>query len=131
VFHIYDVTEDDVTEDQDLVIFGESLPEEEDKEIPVRILNDFAIYSEDTGQLVYIAELLQLDYAPQKYRASGLVRPWVDLESDGSDIEDDFDEENDKNEAVWSDKNRDRISLSDILEFNVHAESESQYRIDP
>ncbi|KAF8201752.1 C5-DNA-methyltransferase [Pholiota molesta] len=123
-FHIYDVTEDDVTEDQDLVIFGESLPEEEDKEIPVRILNDFAIYSEDTGQLVYIAELLQLDYAPQKYRASGLVRPWVDLESDGSDIEDDFDEENDKNEAGQDQFIR-------YLEFNVHAESESQYRIDP
>ena len=122
--------QDDFDENADLLIPGEDDPDEDpddEDDVPVRLLNDFAVYSADTLVLVSIAELLQLEYSQKAYRASGVVRPWIDPESDSSDIDNDPDDDSD----VISENGRDRISLSDVLEFNIHAQSEGKYRVDP
>lgn len=129
--YIYDLADDDIDETEDLLVLGESQEDEDEEELPVRILYDFTIYRSDTMEVIPVAELLLLSYSQNfKFQASGLVRPWVDLSADDSDSSEDDSEGGDQ-EAILSDKGRDRVSLSKLLEFNVHAQSEGDCPIDP
>ena len=132
--YIYDLAYDDIDETEDLLVLGESQGDEDEEELPVRILYDFTVYRADTMEAVPVAELLLLSYSQNsKFRASGLVRPRVDLSADDSDTDDSSKNDSDDGdqEAVFSDKGRDRVSLSRLLEFNVHAQSEGDCPIDP
>jgi DNA (cytosine-5)-methyltransferase 1 len=87
---------------------GETEPELDDVDtvIPVRLLDDFTIYDWDTLRLVPIADLLDLGPSTH-YGASGLVRPWVD---------DDTDDDSDEGEF----SSPPAIKLAPIIELNVH-----------
>jgi len=87
---------------------GETEPDNDDldKEIPVRLLDDFTIYDWDTLRLVPIEDLLDLGPSTH-YGASGLARPWAD---DGTD--DDCDEDDISSPLA--------IKLKPIIELSVH-----------
>ncbi|KAF9473771.1 S-adenosyl-L-methionine-dependent methyltransferase [Pholiota conissans] len=125
----YTSTEDEIDEDEDLIVLGESSPAENDETIPIRTLDDFTIYDGGTLQLISVAELLQIHYSQRKYHASGIVRPWANSEHDASGIEDELDEDGDGNSEEAT--SRDRVTLSNILDFNLHAEDDGKYRVDP
>ncbi|KJA27122.1 hypothetical protein HYPSUDRAFT_212781 [Hypholoma sublateritium FD-334 SS-4] len=132
--YIYDLADDDIDETEDLLVLGESQEDEDEEELPVRILYDFTIYRGDTKEAIPVAELLLLTYSENyNFQASGLVRPWVDLNADDSDTDYSSGDDSDsgEQEAMLSEKGRDRVSLSKLLEFNVHAQSEGDYPIDP
>ncbi|KAF8965236.1 S-adenosyl-L-methionine-dependent methyltransferase [Flammula alnicola] len=127
----YDLADDNVDEDEDLLVLGETTPDEDDEtELAVRILYDFTVYNADSMEAISVAELLQLDYSPHDYRASGLVKPWVDLDDDSSVVDDEIEDEDDEG-GIVSDNGRDRVSLSRILEFNIHSPCEGKDGIDP
>lgn len=86
---------------------GETEPDLDDldNEVPVRLLDDFAIYDWDTLRLVPIEDLLDLGPSTH-YGASGFARPWTD---DGTD--DDCDDDISSPLA---------IKLAPIIELNVH-----------
>lgn len=127
------MAEDDVNENEDLVIRGESQGDDDDDEdLPVRVLDDFVVYTSEASEAVSIAELLQLEYSSQTYLASGLVRPWIDPEDDSEDSEDSGDEgDTVDHRKASSSEDRDRVSLSKILELNLHPSSDGDYPIDP
>lgn len=104
----YTVADDESVENAELLP-GETGPEfddSDDDDVPVRLLDDFAIYDWDTLRLVSIADLLDLEPST-RYGASGLVRPWTD---DSTDDECD--------EDVFSSPLA--IKLTPIIELNVH-----------
>lgn len=120
-------------EDDGLQISGETTPGEEDEPystIPIRILSDYTIYDTETKQVIIVDELLQLEFCQDNYAASGLVRPWFD--GDEIDVEQGNDvEKSDNGDSSVSDAGTDRIALSKILEFSVHAFSEDGDFLDP
>lgn len=96
-------------ENDSLVVISEDPPLTQDDTIPVRRLNNFAIYHKETKEFVKITELVGPRSSPSfsKYRASGIVTPWVD---DQSDLDDDSEVE----EETQS------VQLSPILELNMY-----------
>ena len=113
---------DEVAEDAQLRISGETAPVEEDSDctIPIRLLSDYAIYNLETRQLVAVDELLQLDYCKEQYAASGLVRPWF---GDGDSLDDGQSDDDDRRSSA-SVSEDDRITLTRLLEFSIHSSSE-------
>lgn len=99
---------DDESIETAVPIPGETEPEldDVDAEIPVRLLDDFTIYDWDTLRLVPIADLLDLGPST-RYGASGLVRPWID-----DDTDDDSDSDSLSSPPA--------IKLTPIIELNVH-----------
>ncbi|KAG6814585.1 hypothetical protein H0H92_000114 [Tricholoma furcatifolium] len=117
----YEVSVDEIPEDADLIIPGETIFDPSDSsdgvtDVPVRVLDDFSIYDLSTLELVPVAQLLQLKYT-SKIGASGLAKAWVD--EDGDELEDDGDDFD--GEGVQDE----RVKLSTILEFSVHDISEA------
>lgn len=117
--------EDEFTE-YDFLVPGEIPPEagdegDEDPCIPVRVLSDFTIFDEDTMELVPVGQLLHLDYADASYIASGLVKPWVDPDSDDEDG-------SDNDSPVY--EADDRLRCSPILEISIHDLIEGEKRLD-
>ena len=105
----YTMTDVELIEDADL-LHGETPPDPDypcAEDIPVRLLDDFAIYDWDTLRLVPITELLRLK-SGLRYGASGSVKPWADdsTDEDGNDVET-------KVTPLM-------LKLSPILELNVH-----------
>ncbi|KAI0929230.1 hypothetical protein AcW1_006224 [Taiwanofungus camphoratus] len=109
----YEIFEDEVIEDENLLIPGESVPDELDdsSSVPIRVLNDFNIYEWNSLRLMQVDELLSLGSEDgYVYGASGIVKPFMDDDDDGYESQTDdlqFDDEP-------------RVKLSEILEFNVH-----------
>ncbi|KAG6854702.1 hypothetical protein C0991_002414 [Blastosporella zonata] len=124
---LYESSVDEILEDQDLIVPGETLLDELDtlvnqNDVPVRVLDDFVVFELSSNQLVSIAELLD-EGSSGKFAASGLVRAWTD--DDEVDVDDNEEDEEDEG-------NRDRrIQLSAILEFNFHSIIEATGDPDP
>lgn len=66
---MYKIARDEITEDANLQIIGETDPREDcdsdwedddDDSMPVRLLKDFTVYNMDDNTLVHIAELIAL-----------------------------------------------------------------------
>ncbi|KAI0064526.1 S-adenosyl-L-methionine-dependent methyltransferase [Artomyces pyxidatus] len=121
---IYEVHADELVEDDNLQILGETTGDADAEDIPVRVLSHFSIYKIDTQELVDIAELLLPNSGA--YGASGTVAPWA---SDEEAEDEDEDEDEDKDEDGEDDETADPgpvqwIQLSPILRINVHDISE-------
>jgi DNA (cytosine-5)-methyltransferase 1 len=114
-------------ETADLVIDGETPREElepsesdddesdDDDDVPVRLIQDFAVYDTKTKELVDFAWLAKADPEEGFYVASGIVRPWI--EDVDNDVRNELPEEESTPE---SDSSGDRVQLSRILEINTH-----------
>ena len=127
---VYCVADDELIEDHNLQIIGETDPREfsddgngnENQDIPVRQLNDFVIYNLATNEVVSVAELTQIRYSPSTdYGSSGLVEPWVDDE-DG--------DQEDITEAGEDPSPGQRVKLSKLIEFDVHHFSDRKRKLD-
>ena len=113
---LVDVGTDDIEEDENLYVEGETPPEDDDgMDIPVRLLSDFTVYNASTMQAIPVAELLHLSFSQDDFRASGLVKAWV------NDISDDDLSGVGEGE---SGEGLERVTLSEILEFSIHNKSE-------
>lgn len=121
--NLVDVGADDIEEDENLYVEGETPPEEDDgMDIPVRLLSNFIVYNSSTLRAIPVAELLHLSFSEDEFRASGLVKAWVDDSDIQSDISDD--DSGDPGEGV------ERVTLSEILEFSIHNKSEDPGGLD-
>jgi hypothetical protein len=89
--------------------------------MPLRLLNDFAIYDLITYDLVHVGALLQLSFAgpTTEYGASGIVEAWVD--------DDDDPEAEEEDEISFPGQ---RVKLSKIMEINVHHVSNRTQKLD-
>ncbi|TFY78084.1 hypothetical protein EWM64_g5932 [Hericium alpestre] len=130
---VYQVTEDELKEGKDLHVIGETEASDndddsdEEDDIPVRVLSDFAVYTLDSQKMVPIAELITADEVLSLYGASGNVRPWVEEEEEETDDgleEDDTDDNGDVRSGGQ------RVKLSAILEFSMHHVSEETGMLD-
>lgn len=122
----YEPDADEVIEDGSL-LQDETLPDDlddDDPELPVRVLEDFTIYDSTTLEIVHLAQLLLLDFSNSKYGASGLAKAWADPDSEDDDPI--SEEDTDANE-----NSEERLRLSDIREFWVHNLLEGQKVLDP
>lgn len=111
----YPISDDEVLENAEPLL-GETSPDADNSsmdDIPVRLLDSFAIYDWDSLRLVPISDLLQSD-SDRCYGASGFVQPWVDNDDTDSDSDDDSDETEARSCTPQL------IKLSPILELNVH-----------
>ncbi|KAH7923466.1 hypothetical protein BV22DRAFT_1130613 [Leucogyrophana mollusca] len=120
----YEGEEDEVFEDEDLQVIGETDPadisdsDDESPTVPVRQLHDFSIYEAETLRLVPIAILLDHNLGFKDgvtYAASGRVKPWID-----NDEWEDEDEEEDEDDEDVSQAELRRIRLTPIRQFTVH-----------
>ncbi|KAA1469421.1 S-adenosyl-L-methionine-dependent methyltransferase [Dentipellis sp. KUC8613] len=141
---LYDVADDELVEDENLHIMGETEhPEDLDgnnsteDDVPVRLLSDFSIYKMESLELVHIAELLSLgSVVPSLYGASGTVKPWVQDDEDDEDEDEDKDEDDNPEDDDVADEDGsvgqavNHIKLSAILEFNIHDVSEETGALD-
>ncbi|KAK7034044.1 hypothetical protein VNI00_012475 [Paramarasmius palmivorus] len=120
---LYQPKTDELIETADLFIDGETPREEletsesddDDDDVPVRLIQDFAVYDMKTKELVEFAWLAKADPEEGFYVASGIVRPWV--EDVDHDVRNELPEEESTPE---SDSLGDRVQLSRILEINAH-----------
>ena len=112
----YIVEEDIVVEDEDTVIHGETPLDDDERDagdIPVRRLDDFVIYDIESYEVVPLARLLEVPFSSRKFSASGLVKSWIEPDSD-SDSGDDFG-------GIFFDPKCEKYSLSRIREFSIHS----------
>ncbi|KAJ3515085.1 hypothetical protein NLJ89_g1982 [Agrocybe chaxingu] len=122
---VYRIDNNDCAEDGDFIMPGETPRTDNDDKnsIPVRLLNDFVIYNAQTFQAIPIAELTEMHLGQNiMYGASGVVKPWI-LPDDFDEPEDE-DDQSDKQDSESSVADQDRITLSRILEFNIHSPPE-------
>ena len=117
--------DDELSEDEDLVIPGETTVEDyaatesdtNQDDFPVRLLQDFTIYDMATNEAVSPAELMSLKYVHKVFGASGLVKPWIDVD----DLDDDDDDEDTaSDDSVIGSKSGERVKLSKLLDFDLH-----------
>ena len=118
---VYEAFNDEIIEDEDLFVAGETLVGENEDDIPVRVLQDFSIYDMETSELVSVADLLELQFSRSTFGSSGLVKPWID-ESDESSNESDT--------SSNSSEDGDYVKLSKILELNIHDLSDDGKELD-
>ena len=124
----YTPEEDEVQEDSDLVVWGESIPEEEDgkdedEDVPMRLLKNFTIYEMTSRRRLVRFDRYLCSDKSIKFGASGCVEPYIEPDDDGTDTSDSSEDEEHPVQ---------RISLSEIKEINVHAVStEKRFSIDP
>lgn len=118
---LYETFNDEVTEDEDLFVVGETPVNEDEGDIPVRILQDFSIYDMETSELVSVAELLELQFSRSTFGSSGTVKPWIDESDDSS---------NEGDTSSNSSEDGDYVKLSKILELNIHDLSDDGKELD-
>lgn len=119
---VYELMDDELLEDEDLVIPGEtslndSTVTESDSsqdDVPVRLLQDFVIYDMSTNVAVPVGELMSLKYVDRSFGASGFVKPWID------DIDEEDDDDSDSDDNVVHSNLSERVKLSKLLEFDIH-----------
>ncbi|KAG6844921.1 hypothetical protein H0H87_002405 [Tephrocybe sp. NHM501043] len=116
MFHAASVNE--IPEDE-AIIYSETPPEnieEQQDDVPVRVLDDFAVFDVSSNELVPIAQLYYQN--SRTFSASGLVRAYV------------CDQGNEDEEDSEDDEKNSRIRLSTILKFDVHSISEETGDLD-
>ncbi|KAF5315922.1 hypothetical protein D9611_004789 [Ephemerocybe angulata] len=105
--------EDDESDSEDVQAFNS-----DDDEVPVRLLSDFTIYDSNSKEVVHAEALLSVETL--SLSASGVVRPWL-MTGDDSDEEPVASEDGYETESeVAGHGKRDRVSLTKILELNIH-----------
>lgn len=122
--------DDELIEDEDLVIPGETLfgdssatdSDGDQDDVPVRLLQDFTIYDMSTNEAVPVGELLTLKYVHKTYGASGIVKPWTDNENGEEDA--------DSEDSISTLDLSQRVKLSKLLEFDVHYYSDMSKSLD-
>ena len=119
---LYEALNDEFIEDRDLFVMGETPVDEDEGDIPVRILQDFTIYKMETFELVSVAELLNLQFSRSTFGSSGMIKPWID-ESDDSSNESDTSSNSPEDDG-------DYVRLSKILELNIHDFSDDGKELD-
>lgn len=91
--------------------------DEEEKDVPVRLLDDFSVYDAATFELVSINELSGLGGdgfpAGRTYSASGEVRPWTEDPDDAPEDQVELEDEGLQSQY-------DRVKLPEITKFNIH-----------
>jgi len=120
---IYEVMDDELLEDEDLVIPGETSFDDSgvtesdgsQDDVPVRALQDFTIYDMLTNEAVPVGELMSLKYVDRAFGASGLVKPWID-----NDMDEGNDDDADSDDNVVGSSLSERVKLSKLLEFDIH-----------
>ncbi|OBZ65761.1 Acetolactate synthase, mitochondrial [Grifola frondosa] len=126
----YEFAEDEIKEDSDFQVIGETCPDDPDDDVPIRLLTDFSVYESDSLRLVPFERLLSVQFEAEQqlgYGASGIVKAWTD-ESD--------DDEGDDESSVGVDDltaEEQRIRLTNIVDLNIHYVSNSwgQLILDP
>ena len=118
----YEALNDEFIEDEDLFVQGETPVDEDEGDIPVRILQDFSIYKMETFELVSVAELLNLQFSRSSFGSSGMVTPWIDPIDDSSNESD--------TSSNNPEDNGDYVRLSKILELNIHDFSDDGKELD-
>lgn len=119
----YQETDDELVEDAQLEIMGET-PEDEysgeepESGLPIRLLSDFTIYERNTNELSHVAELTLCDY--NDHGVSGLVSPWTEHDNDNDDEEEEEDPES-GDDSLETDQ---CVKLSKILQFDIHSVSD-------
>ena len=135
---LYKPPKDEIIEDDDLQIIGETDPadlstdseDQESSDFPVRSLTDFTVYNMETHQLVPVAELLQIQYGGSTiYSASGTVKPYVEDDED-EDENEVFDEEEIEDSLREDEKDIQVVKLSKIIEFDIHHVSSRKKKLD-
>ncbi|KII89181.1 hypothetical protein PLICRDRAFT_160365 [Plicaturopsis crispa FD-325 SS-3] len=122
---IYSIRDDELVEDENLQVTGETEYDDDEGSVPVRVLTDFTIYNAITLELVSVAELTMLS-SGTTYGASGIVRPWQSDEDDDEDEDDVVDDES-EGDTETADQ---RVKLSAVTKFNVHDYSRARKRLD-
>ncbi|OCH93875.1 S-adenosyl-L-methionine-dependent methyltransferase [Obba rivulosa] len=119
---LYQPLEDEIDENDDLHVPGETTPgsgDEDDDVVPVRKLVDFFIYERQLSTLVPLEDLLGLEDEDDQYErdfcASGIVIAHKD--EDQEDAEELSSEDIDLTGLEGTEK---MVKLTRILEFNVH-----------
>jgi hypothetical protein len=134
---VYQFSNDELVEDDNLQIIGETDPtdlssdsdDEETSAVPVRLLTDFSLYNLETRQLVPVAELLQIQYGGSTvYAASGTVKPYV--EDDEEDEDEVVDDDEDEGSLLQDGDDVQVVRLSKIMEFDIHNVSSRKKRLD-
>lgn len=119
----YEPESDELVEDEEFLLKDETHPEDDDdSDVPVRLLENFTVYDSATMEVIHLAQLLMLEYSNAKYGASGLVKPWVDPDSEVDEVDEDVDSRAEDCEE--------QLCLSNILEFCVHNMLEGQRFLD-
>lgn len=124
------MTTEVILENEDIVIEGETPLDDDERdegEIPVRLLEDFVIYDINSLEAVPISSLLEIPSSRHAFSASGLVKPWVeeDSEDESGDSESDDDRGRMSVDPQWN-----RLSLSQICDFSVHSPSSKKGKLD-
>ena len=119
---LYEALNDEFIEDKDLFIVGETPVDEDEGDIPVRLLQDFSIYNMETFELVSVAELLELQFSRSTFGSSGMVKPWIDEYGDTSNESD--------TSSNSPEDDGDYVKLSKILELNIHDLSDDGKELD-
>lgn len=119
---LYEALNDEFVEDKDLFVVGETPVDQDEGDIPVRILQDFSIYNMETFELVSVAELLNLQFSRTTFGSSGVVKPWMDEFDDSSDESD--------TSSNSPEDDGDYVRLSKILELNIHDFSDDGKELD-
>ena len=132
--YTHDDDVDVVMEDEYTVIQGETPLDDDEREagdLPVRLLDDFVIYDVESLEAVPLAILMELQYSPRKFSASGVVKPWIERDSDDDDDDDDDDSETEacksriQLQPVWE-----RFILNLIVEFSIHSPGNRKGELD-
>lgn len=113
--------EDNVVEDEDTVIHGETPLDHDERDagdIPVRRLDDFVIYDIESYEVVPLARLLEVSFSSRKFSASGLVKSWIEPDSEE---ESDTDSDSGDDFGGIFDPKCEKYSLSRIREFSIHS----------
>jgi hypothetical protein len=119
-------------EDEDIVIHGETPLDDDERdegEIPVRLLEEFVVYDMNSLEAVPLASLLKVPHSKCVLSASGLVKPWIEEDSEDEDDSEDSENEDDRS-RMSVDPQWDRFSLSQIREFSVHSPSGRNGKLD-
>ncbi|KAH6918476.1 S-adenosyl-L-methionine-dependent methyltransferase [Coprinopsis sp. MPI-PUGE-AT-0042] len=127
---VYTRAQGEINETQDLEVYGETKDDDEDAdedpEVPVRLLSNFTIYNRETLELVPAVELERHDLETLGLTASGIVKPWVEDDDDEDEGDSDVESLDLESYDDWK-----CVSLTDIIEFNVHHVDEAAAELDP
>ncbi|KAJ3003515.1 hypothetical protein NUW54_g5260 [Trametes sanguinea] len=112
----YEAAGDEITEDHDLRVHGETPAEEDDGRVPVRTLDHFCVFEPETNSLLPFERLLTAE-DPSSYRwvAVGVIGSYVEDPGEGEGEG----EEEDEDESIADDTDQ-RVLLSKIIECDAH-----------
>ncbi|KAI0362522.1 S-adenosyl-L-methionine-dependent methyltransferase [Trametes cingulata] len=123
----YEPVGDEVTECAEVRIAGETAPEEVEEEdsVPVRTLDNFAVFDSETREFLPFEQLLGTENtAHSTWVAAGPVGTYIEDSSDDSDSDEDSNDEEDGGDdpvdAVGVPDGAQRLQLTPILECDAH-----------